>query len=186
MAFIADPNNLVPQMTSFTSPSGTVTESSHSNIYASWGLFDRTPYPDLGLWQIYYFAPPAWFAYEFTSPKIVNKISLYPLYSNSTGRAPKTFTFDGWDGSSYSTLLTVTNYTGWDTVGETKTIWNVNNKTPYIKYRVNITAINGSGGAVDLNLDCAEFIYVPQDVPRNPSPIISPAILSTSQATRGW
>jgi len=56
-------------------------------------------------------------------------------------RAPKNWTFEGYNGSSWDVLHTISDEIGWN-IGE-KRIYTPNNATAYTRYRLNITANNG-------------------------------------------
>jgi hypothetical protein len=77
-------------------------------------------------------------------PTIVNMYSFQCQNTsgvNYSGRAPKNFTFEGWDGNSWIILDTRINITGYST-GVPK-YFSIINNTPYIKYRLNVTENNG-------------------------------------------
>lgn len=124
---------MVPIMTSETTPSGIVTSTgSYDSARADWRAFSSSSYwlsPNGS-------SPPEWIAYEFPTSKIVNN------YSFTSGFAliamPKDFTFEGWNGSSWVILHTVT--------GNTTSPYNspssIGNTTAYIKYRIYVTATN--------------------------------------------
>lgn len=128
------PISNVPQMTSATAPSGIVTTSGEysSEFYFAWKAFDRGS----GTWLAGNSVTTGWVAYEFTAPRVINAYTTFTSFG--TGTHPRNWTFEGWDGASWIVLHTVTNnsattYTGTFT-----------NSTAYIKYRINVTAINGS------------------------------------------
>ena len=129
---VANPVSAVPTMTGYTTPSGIVTSSGEYNTGSlAWYAFDnnsgtawRTSLPQVG-----------WVAYEFTSLKT---ITTYVVVGDA-GYAPKNFTFEGWDGSSWIVLDTVTNNTS-GTITRS-----IASPGSYIKYRLNVTT-NIMGG----------------------------------------
>jgi hypothetical protein len=121
----------VPTMTSYTTPSGIVTVSAEDAIYPGWQAFGS------GIWKAPNSAsPPAWVAYEFTSPKVITS---YIISGGlNTGAFPKDFTFEAWTGSSWTVLHTVVGNSNSSTYTGT-----FSNTTAYIKYRINVTAVFG-------------------------------------------
>ncbi len=110
----------VPDMTSNTTPSGIVTASqSETGSFAAFNAFGgdfNTEWRPSGA---------AWIAYEFTSPKAIDQ------YSVGTYGGTGDWTFEGWNGSSWIVLHTVTN---------TSSSYNsplIGNSVAFIKYRLN-------------------------------------------------
>jgi hypothetical protein len=127
-----NPVSAVPLMTGYTTPSGIVTFSSEFNTsYRAWQLFDRT------ITTSWFTGPSGtltgWVAYEFTSPVVITS---YVVDTDTSTYAAKNWTFEGWNGSSWVVLDTVTNNLGVVTRSFANTV-------AYIKYRINITANNG-------------------------------------------
>jgi hypothetical protein len=129
---VTNPVSAVPTMTGYTTPSGIVTSSGEYNTGSlAWYAFDnnggtawRTSLPQVG-----------WVAYEFTSLKTITTY----VVSGDASYAPKNFTFEGWNGSSWIVLDTVTNNTS-GTITRS-----IASPGSYIKYRLNVTT-NISGG----------------------------------------
>ncbi|QDH21404.1 hypothetical protein [Saccharibacillus brassicae] len=142
--------DLIPKMTASDAPSGKVTSSSDTwsaaqNYYA----FDdinkdeaNSPWIANSL--------PAWLAYEFQAPTVVNTYSITgQMFSNMTSsdnimrRHPKDWTFEGYDESTgkWVTLDTQSNVTSW-TIGQKKE-FAFSNLKAYKNYRIYITAIIG-------------------------------------------
>ena len=130
-----DYTNVVPTMTSSTAPSGIVSASNFAyNPYLS---FDHSG-ADYG-WI------PAtsgfnWIGYEFTTSKTIKRYTI--TVSNQPTRSPKSWTFEGWDGSAWVVLNTQTNITSWSAYE--KKIFDISNNTAYIKYRLNISLENSA------------------------------------------
>jgi hypothetical protein len=130
---------LTPQMTSNTTPSGIVTASSnYGGGYDPFLAFNRNP-GDTG-WITSANNITGWVAYEFISPKIVASYQVFPAGPGSPTSVARDWTFEGWNGSTYIVLDTVTGNSGTATVTRS-----IANTTAYIKYRLNITANNGNG-----------------------------------------
>ena len=124
------PVKATPNMTGYTTPSGIVTFSSESGTdRRAWFAFDGNQ----GTIGQVATANTGWIAYEFPTPIVIN------AYSWRTGgnENPRNWTFEGWDGSSWVVLHTVT---GGPTSNYTSPL--IGNNNPYIKYRVNVTQTN--------------------------------------------
>ncbi|REK76295.1 discoidin domain-containing protein [Paenibacillus paeoniae] len=123
----------VPNMTSYTSPSGIVTYSYQNGATPAWQVFNRTT----GGWQTLSGSYPHWVAYEFNTPMIISKISITIGYNESHIRlAPTSWEFQGTNdnGQTWDTLDEQNNIT-WTTISETKT-FEFKNVRSYIKYRL--------------------------------------------------
>ncbi|MFE8602782.1 SBBP repeat-containing protein [Archangium violaceum] len=139
--------NLVPTMTSAYTPAGTVTRSGvYDASYEAWLAFDAS----LGsMWISAVTQTPAWIAYEFSDgPKKVNKYALHYVNGNITTRAPKNWTFEGWNGSAWVVLDTRTNQTGW--AGHERREFTLASPATYAKYRLNVTDDNDSRAGVEV------------------------------------
>lgn len=130
-----------PTMTSNTTPIGTASASSEANSEnAAWCGLDKnsgtkwTPNGTTG-----------WIAYEFPSTsEVIEEYKITGCISGQENMAPKDWTFDGYNGSSWTTIDTQTSQTSW-TAGEERTYNSFVNSTAYQKYRINVTANNGHG-----------------------------------------
>lgn len=133
-------HNLVPAMTSNTTPSGV---ASASSIYgAGWDAWYAFNGVDDAGWATVSGTLTGWLAYEFTSSQYVGSYKIKcQNHVNGPTAAPKNWTFEGWNGSSWDTLDTQTNITGWS-IGTWKT-FSLANTEFYTKFRINITANNG-------------------------------------------
>lgn len=136
--------NLIPAMTSNTSPSGEASASSiYSNEHSAFDAFDHS----IGTYDAW--APEAgtttgWIAYEFPESKCITKYTISTRSPLGTdGEQPKDWTFEAWDQQSNSWIVLdkQTNITDWIT-GEKKEFY-ISNTNMYSKYRVNISANNG-------------------------------------------
>jgi hypothetical protein len=136
-------SNAVPVMTSNTSPSGIASASSiYSSPYDAWKAFDN----DVGwtCWVSRIGGIPAWISYEFTEPKYITGYFILPQYGSLKDRSPKNWTFQGWDGTSWVLLDTRTNIRNdieWNSSGLS---FIIKNPGLYSKYRLYISAVNGS------------------------------------------
>lgn len=122
----------VPVMTSFTTPSGIVTSSSnYDSARAAWVGFGGNGWLSANIQPM-----PQWIAYEFPTVKLITSYSWYAFWNSSS--APRNFQFQGWDGTNWITLHTVTNNTTQNYASPLLT-----HTTSYIKYQFYITANNG-------------------------------------------
>jgi len=133
-------NGTVPLMTSNTMPSGIADQSSaYGNVDLAWKAFDQN---NSTYWRSNF--PSGWISYEFTSSKIITAY-YFVNYQSNYGGNPKDWTFEGWNGSSWVVLHTVTNYPGNLT---TYTSPDIGNTTSYIRYRLNISLTFASGTVI--------------------------------------
>lgn len=135
---VQTPVIITPAMTSNTTPSGIVSASSSLGaLYDSWKAFDRVEAASEWLTSG---ATTGWLAYEFPTARAVGRYVLVPPANQSPTSIPRDWTFEGWNGSTWVILDTVTGNSG--TANVTRTLANT---TAYIRYRINITLNNGSG-----------------------------------------
>ena len=124
------PVKATPNMTGYTTPSGIVTISTINTGRPGWQAFDGNS----GTIAQTNTGGPGWIAYEFTTPIIINAYS----WVAGGNEQPSNWNFEGWDGSNWVILHTVTggalNYTS-PLIG---------NNTAYIAYRVNVTLVLSS------------------------------------------
>ncbi|MEK3913486.1 fibronectin type III domain-containing protein [Paenibacillus sp. FSL H7-0331] len=143
--------NLIPVMTSATTPSGKVTSSSAYSSTPTWKGFDgnKNYYVNSEKGYEAWGAPTAtgWLAYEFPAQKTISKyvISYGKTVANgyNNGMNPKDWTFEGSNnGTNWVVLDTQSNITSWTEDEEKSFVFD--NNTPYKIYRINISANNGS------------------------------------------
>lgn len=129
--------NLIPIMTSNTTPSGIASASSiHTTNYDAWEAFDKIK---TNCWSTLSNST-GWIKYEFSEPQKISKYTI--LSAGSVARCPKNWTFEGSnDGVNWTVLDTRTNITVWS--GTVKNEFVFNNTNLYIAYRINISANNG-------------------------------------------
>jgi hypothetical protein len=132
------PQILSAPMTGYTTPSGIVTASSFLyDAYLPWFAFNQ----GYGEWLSSTASQLQWLAYEFTSLKVVRSYQISPAQNNAPASIVKDWTFEGWNGTNWVVLDTVTGNSITTTITRT-----LSNTTAYIKYRINSTAIIGSSG----------------------------------------
>lgn len=132
--------NVIPIMTSNTTPYGVASSSSEFNWnYSAWKAFDG----DIGTRWAANVSDSSWVAYEFEEKKIIGK---YALQCNEQKSVD--WTFDAFDEST-NTWVTLHSVTGatWSSNTEKKT-YIVKNKKAYQKYRINTTKTDSVGPSI--------------------------------------
>ena len=120
------PVKATPNMTGYTTPSGIVTASSENTGGRNvWLAFDGNggTIGQLGV------GGAGWLAYEFPTPIVINAYS----WVAGGNEQPSNWTFEGWNGSSWVVLHTVTG----GAASYTSPL--IGNNTAYIKYRINVS-----------------------------------------------
>lgn len=161
--------NLIPVMTSNTSPSGKVTSSEHWQDTNDWKAFDGV--------EQYSTAPgkytawgttktTGWLSYEFADPKKIAKYVIgYGGFVGTSefGSQPKDWTFEGSDdGLAWNILDTQKNVTSW--IKNTPKSYIIQNNKAYKFYRINVTANNGSSSQT-VNLAIHELKMMERTTP---------------------
>ncbi|MBD8840370.1 hypothetical protein IFU39_21385 [Paenibacillus sp. CFBP 13594] len=133
-------DNAIPAMTSSTSPNGIADASSFYTTFYPWKAFDRIVDPNG--WVANINVLTGWLSYEFDSAKT---ICAYSIQAGTTpvNRPPKTWTFEGWNGSEWTVLDSRMNEPNF--AGEEYRLYEFTNKVAYKKYRINVTANQGAG-----------------------------------------
>lgn len=146
-----DNGNIIPIMTSNNSPSGVASASgeyveplNNSKVYRAWEAFHDnytgwlSDTPGRG-----------WLSYQFTKAEIVNGYkfkssgSMYNLE-----QAPKSWTFEGFDGENWVILDEQKDVTNW-IEGEYKS-FSFSNSTPYLTYRILVTENQNTSRVVNI------------------------------------
>lgn len=139
--------NIVPTMTSNTSPSGVSTASTVNDpvYFDAYYAFDND---DTTAWATEGNTTIGWIKYEFTNSKTITQYTIYPRNEATYGlaQAPKKWTFEGWDGSSWLVLDEQSNIIDWS-LGVGKK-FHFDNGSPYISYQLNVSENNGDGYAL--------------------------------------
>jgi cysteine-rich repeat protein len=152
-------NNLVPAMTSPSTPSGTVTQSGAFNAsFPGWQAFDATT----SLWLSAQDQAPAWVAYEWgDGPRTVTSYAItFANGSSLESRGPRDFTLQGWNGATWIVIDTRTGETNWST--PPRRVYTVAAPGSYFAYKLNVTDDNDpSPGIVVISIGKLEFIGCP-------------------------
>jgi len=178
--------NLIPKMTSHTTPSGVASASQeYSPNYAAWKAFNRSTsqsYEDTWEPRI----PTGWLAYEFDTPQVISKYTIKnitPRLSSDMNRAPKDWTFEGWNEQNQSWDILDTRLSEVNWVGGEKREYTFNNTTPYKKYRINITANNGGIYVSIDELEMMSKVIEPTEPPTEPTEPTEPPTEPTEPPT---
>ena len=138
--------NLVPTMSTNTTPSGEAASSSEfSSNYTSFYAFDHQAGMS-GVWNSWVSqngTPNGWLSYHFASAQVVSAYSIRARYStDGASNAPNAWTLEGSNnGSTWSALDAKSGQTF--SIGQERT-FTFANSTAYTYYRINITANNGA------------------------------------------
>ncbi|PWK13449.1 fibronectin type III domain-containing protein, partial [Tumebacillus permanentifrigoris] len=124
---------LNPIMTSNTSPSGAVTTSPSNGT--AYYLFDHndTNYITLA-------GRIGTIEYDYQTPKAIHEYTMIP-YQGYLTRMPKSWKFEGFNGTDWVVLDTQQNVSSWTT--GTRKYFTIQNDLFFSKYRLNITENNG-------------------------------------------
>jgi len=131
--------NLIPDMTSATTPSGIVSASGELNSsYAGWYAFAYSiPNGNSMTWAIS--GNSGWLQYQFPTPHMVTKYAITNR-NESSPRSPKNWTFQGSNnGSTWTVLDTQTDITSWTSAPNTTLTFTFTNTNSYTYYRISVT-----------------------------------------------
>lgn len=137
--------NLIPTMTSDTSPSGKASASDfHTNAdgttQPAYYAFDYSV-SKLSCWLANN-QRSGWLEYEFSDEKTITKYTLQPRnWAEYVWQSPKDWTFEAWDEEegTWVVLDTQTSITDWNV--SSKKEFTFENTNSYLKYRINVSAI---------------------------------------------
>ncbi|WP_411348005.1 hypothetical protein [Paenibacillus sp. WLX2291] len=167
-------NNLIPQMTSNTAPSGVASANEeYSSLYAAYKAFNRSTsqsYEDT--WEPR--TSTGWLSYQFPEPVAISKYTIKgitPRLAENIDRAPKVWNFEAYDeqNNKWIVLDHRENETTW-LAGE-KREFTFANTEKFSKYRINVTQNNGG---IYVSIDELEMMSaVPASEPE-PTPTPTP------------
>lgn len=129
-------DNVIPTMTSNTSPMG---EAKASSIFAlEWQAFKAFDNIAESGWVTDSKTSKGWLEYDFQTPKCIAKYTLTPRSKGA--EYPKDWTFEAWDeeSSTWIVLDTRSNVDNWTLTSKKE--FTFSNTVYYSKYRINITA----------------------------------------------
>ncbi|MDP9675144.1 hypothetical protein J2W97_001127 [Paenibacillus jamilae] len=133
--------NLIPTMTSNTTPSGIASASTeYGERWKAWNAFDHLV-DDYG-WVAASGNTTGWLCYKFPSSIRITRYTI-TMRSGSHAESPNTWTFEGSsDGAAWSVLDTRSNISFSTNLSQS---FDFTNSTLYSYYRINITKNNGGG-----------------------------------------
>lgn len=167
MPFVRDPHNMVPIMTSNTTPSGIASANSvYSSSFEAWNVFSGSASTQYDAWVTAVGELSGVVAYSFPVPTIINKYTIAPRPEGYTAYAPFDWTLEGLTGEKWVTLHQVKNFNKW--VSDSKCIFKIPNKHRFITYRLNVKR-TVSLAAEYLAVGKFELCYKPTPVPGFPS-----------------
>ena len=161
LQFLYDAGIVLTDLTTATSGRVSSASGTHGS-YPATKAFDGNRADTNGRW-LSSIGDHMYLVYRFNDATAVNAIRVWNGSDsaggwNSTGRAPKAWTFSGSnDGETWTTLDTQASETGWAANGESR-YYAFENDTPYEYYKYDCTALNG--GTDYLQLWELEFFYV--------------------------
>lgn len=127
--------NAIPMMSSNTTPSGRVEASSVYN--STWDAFRAFKVDQYG-WCSLGNSRPEWISYQFTSNIIISKYAITATgFSDQWKYSPKSWTFEGWNGTSWVVLHEVSNSSPF--TSGLRREFEFKNYTSYKKYRLNVS-----------------------------------------------
>jgi len=158
--------DVVPTMTSNTTPEGEVSTSSEQSGYEGYNAFDGDTTNTGDGWVTPAGTTSGWLQYKFTSPKAIGKYKIMSQVSDNVAidRCPKDWTFEGSnDGASWDVLDTRTGITNWVQNEFSEFIFD--NTTEYQYYRINVTANNGASYLAIGELELIGYDSLPLQTP---------------------
>jgi hypothetical protein len=131
--------NLIPTMTSATTPNGIVSASASLNSsYAAWYAFAyNLPNGNTQTWATS--GNSGWLQYQFPIAHTVVKYDITNRNEPGVTRSPTSWTFQGSNnGSTWTVLDTQTGVSAWLSAANTTLSYTFTNTTPYTHYRIQV------------------------------------------------
>lgn len=143
--------NRVPTL---SGPSAAVSRSGvYDSSYEAWQAFDGTS----SMWISGVFETPAWIAYNFGSTQTITSYAINFNNGDLTSRAPRDWSLQGWNGSSWINVDTRSAQTGW--LGVERRAYTVASPGGYSQYRLYVTDDNDSrAGVVVISMNRLELM----------------------------
>lgn len=127
--------NIIPKMTSNTTPSGEASASSYNGARPPWHAFDGTA----NSWLTDGKNTNQWLSYKFASPKKINK---YAIKDQLPARLPNSWRIEGSnDGQNWIVLDSHSNVTDW--IAGTRKEFIFTNEQSFFYYRIFVIKNNG-------------------------------------------
>jgi hypothetical protein len=141
------PTNLIPAMTSNTTPSGVASANSdYDGAYPPWKAMDHVNPSNVANGSIWVSASaaPWWIQYQFASPTVVSSYAVEGMSDGYLQQQLGEWTFQGWNGSTWTILDSQTGHGNsyWAPAPQKHT-YSFTNSTAYSAYRLYITKSSG-------------------------------------------
>lgn len=160
--------NAMPIMTGATSPAGSVTRSgAYSAEYEAWKAFDDPA--STSMWISARRQAPAWISYQMPSGNVLIHRYAITFHNGSTltSRAPKDWTLQGWNGTSWVVIDTRSNQTNW--AGYERREFTLATPTTYNQLRLHVTDDNDARAGIEaISMRQLEFIHCANGTPYTP------------------
>lgn len=139
-----DNGNIIPVMTSNTSPNGVASANSEYTTFLAWKAFNKTNNDLNDCWATQ--ATSGYLQYQFSDSKVIKGYELTPQYgSNNKNGAPKKWVLEGSnDGVIWETLDKRSGETSWVYSGEVPQSkrYTFSNNKAFTHYRISISENN--------------------------------------------
>lgn len=159
-------DNVIPVMTSDTSPSGkAASDSVWDNNHPAWEAFDHDTTSTTSAWASKQSSKKGWLSYEFNEKKCIAKYTVTPRnIADRITQSPKNWTFEALDETTgeWIVLDTQTNVTDWK--AGVKKEFEITNNLKYNAYRINVTANNSGSDLVIGELEMMETVSAPTNL----------------------
>jgi len=156
--------NIVPIMTSNTTPSGIASASTaYGNApgYLAHRAFNEVLNDANNAWLSQGVTGADWLAYQSPSPERVTRYAIAPNMLMN-GSQPKSWRFEGYNGSTWTTLDTRENITSW--TAQQYNVYNITNANSYAAHRLFVLSNNGLSSYVSI-AGFRIFKYIPYSPP---------------------
>lgn len=144
LALVRQCGNGGNQVPPLSGASGSVTRSgAYSSDYEAWKAFDADT---ASMWISAVYQTPAWIAFNFSGPRQVARYAITFSNGSLTSRAPRSWTLQGWNGSSWVNVDSRSNQTNW--LGVERREYAVSSPGDYSQYRLNVTDDNDGAAGI--------------------------------------
>jgi hypothetical protein len=141
--------NAMPIMTGSNAPAGSVTRSgAFSAEYEAWKAFDDPS--STSMWISGLRQSPAWIAYQMPSGNVTLHRYAITFHNGAslTSRAPKDWTLQGWNGTSWVVIDTRSNQTNW--AGYERREFTLATPATYGHFRLHVTDDNDARTGIEV------------------------------------
>ncbi|MCP3102847.1 hypothetical protein LZ198_28615 [Myxococcus sp. K15C18031901] len=183
----------VPVMTGTMTPSGLASASSiYAPAFDAWKVFDNVD-TSASMWISNIGQLPVWLQYEWMDgARYVTRYALTFANGSLTSRAPRSWTLQGWTGSTWAVLDTRTNETNW--LGVERREYTIASPGAYPRYRLHVTEDNDPRTGIEVIslakfdlMGCAQDTTPPAPptlltfTPPSPSTVLATSLSGTAE-----